>query len=100
MRKIWFSVILGAVALLGIPAISSARPMRGGGFRTFSRPMFTPGFRGGFTPGFRGRFDPRFNRGFFDRRFDRFGAPFNNRFGLRRLDRIEDRIERGMISGF
>jgi hypothetical protein len=75
MRKVLFTVVLAAVALLGITGESSARPMHGG-------------FRGGgLRPGFHGRFDPRFNRGFFHPGFNRF-------------DRFEDRFERRFNHGF
>src|SRR5262249_46165363 len=56
MRKVLFSVVLGVVALLGGPAVSSAQPMhggmRGGGFRPSSQSMFHPSSQSMFRPGF------------------------------------------------
>jgi hypothetical protein len=106
MSKVWFSVVLGAVALLGLPGTSSAQHMRGrmhgnvqgqmhgGGFHRngfhhfhhhgfhrsfgFSDPRF-----GGFHPSFDRRFfDARVSPSFFDPRFNssffdpRFSASF------------------------
>ena len=67
MSKVWLSVVLGAVGLLGIPGMSAARGMPSrmpGGFRPGFRSTFTPGFRSTFTPGFRPMFTPGFQGGF------------------------------------
>ena len=73
MSKVWFSVVLGVVAVLGLPGTSSAQHggMHGGGSHSgFNRRTFDPRF---------GRFDRDFDRRFFDPRFDpRF---FDPRFG-------------------
>jgi hypothetical protein len=85
MTRNWLWVVLGVVALLGLPGRSSAHHggMRGGGFPPgFNRRMFDPRF-GRFDPRFdQGFFDPRFGQRFFDPRFDqrffdpRFSSPF------------------------
>jgi hypothetical protein len=106
MSKVWFSVVLGTVALLGLPGMSSAQRMRGrmhgnmqgnmqggafhnGGFHhSFDRRFFEPRF-GGFHSGFDQRFiDPRFGSTFFGPHFSspifdpRFGSTFfGPRFG-------------------
>ena len=75
MSKIWLSVVLGAVALLGLPGTSSAQHggMHGRGFM----------HGGGFHPG---GFHPSFNRRMFDPRFGRFDRDFDRRFSDRRFD--------------
>src|SRR5262245_60084667 len=83
MSKVWVSVALGAVILLGAPGVSSAWPMHGGmpvamprgmpgvGSRMMLQlpgsnggRMFMPGMRGGSMPGFGGGFNPMFRPGF------------------------------------
>ena len=79
MSKVWFSVVLGAVALLGLPGTSSAQHMRGG----MPGNMHGGGFHhsgfhhSGFHRFDRRFIDPRFSPSFID---PRFGSPF---FGLR-----------------
>jgi hypothetical protein len=85
MSKIWLSVVLGVVALLGLPGPSSAQHgrMNGRGFRHgsgFHPGRFHPGFnRRLLDPRF-GRFDRDFDRRFFDSRFGGFNRGFDQRF--------------------
>ena len=64
MSKVWFSVVLGTVALLGLPGMSSAQHMRGR-MHGNMQGMHTGGFH---HRGFDRDFDPRF----FDPRFGGF----------------------------
>ena len=79
MSKVWFSVVLGAVALLGLPGTSSAQHMRGG----MPGNMHGGGFHHSGFHRFDRRFiDPRFSPSFIDPRFSspfivpRFNSPF------------------------
>ena len=76
MSKVWFSVVLGTVALLGLPGMSFAQHMRGRTHGSVQGNMRGGGFHRGFDQRF---FDPRFHSPFFD---PRFSAPFfDPRFG-------------------
>jgi hypothetical protein len=93
MRKVLFVAVLGTVALLGLPGMSSAQHhgmmhggMMHGGFRPGFGPRMFDHRVNRFHPDFdRGRFEPRFNR--FDRDFDRFHRDFDRRMFDPRFNR-------------
>jgi hypothetical protein len=90
MSKVWFSVVLGTVALLGLPGMSFAQHMRGRTHGSVQGNMRGGGFHRGFDQRF---FDPRFSPSFFDPRFSpsffgsRFSSPiFDPRFSPSFID--------------